>query len=67
VSFLFDPELGACSDLLVESWERHHVGQVAYLKEVLEPLPTSREKALGELFPDAWSEAHAGARLNVAS
>jgi hypothetical protein len=34
----------------------------AYLKDVLERLPTNPQKALGELLPDARSEAHPGAR-----
>jgi hypothetical protein len=64
---LVRPELGARSDRFAEGREHYHVDQVAYLNQVLERLPTSRQKALGELLLDAWSEAHAGARLNFAA
>ena len=42
---------------LVGSCKRHQVDPFAYLKDVLERLPTHPVGA-GELLPDAWSEAH---------
>jgi hypothetical protein len=38
---------------LVASGKRHRIDPFAYLKDVLERLPTHRPKALGELLPDA--------------
>src|SRR5262245_24571798 len=38
----------------------------AYLKDVLERLPTQRVDRLGELLPDAWFAAHPRARRKVA-
>jgi hypothetical protein len=52
---------------LVASGKRHQVDPFAYLKNVLERLPTHPPKALGELLPDAWLEAHPGARRRAAS
>ena len=52
---------------LVASGKRHQIDPFAYLKDVLERLPTHRPKALGELLPDAWLEAHPGARRRAAS
>jgi hypothetical protein len=52
---------------LVASGKRHQIDPFAYLKDVLERLPTHRAKALGKLLPDAWLEAHPGARRRAAS
>jgi hypothetical protein len=52
---------------LVASCKRHQVDPFAYLKDVLERLPTHPATALSELLPDAWLEAHPGARLRAAS
>jgi hypothetical protein len=52
---------------LVASGKRHQVDPFAYLKDVLERLPTQPPKALGALLPDAWSEARPGARRRAAS
>jgi hypothetical protein len=47
---------------LVASCKRHHVDPFAYLKDILERLPTHPRKALGELLPDAWLEGSPEAR-----
>jgi hypothetical protein len=52
---------------LVASCKRHHVDPFAYLKDVLERLPTHYGTTLGELLPDAWLAAHPGARRRAAS
>jgi transposase len=52
---------------LVASGKRHQIDPFAYLKDVLERLPTHPPNALGELLPDAWLEAHPGARRRAAS
>jgi transposase len=52
---------------LVASCKRHHADPFAYLKDVLERLPTHPATALSELLPDAWLEAHPGARRRPAS
>ena len=52
---------------LVGGCNRHQVDPFAYLKDVLERLPAHPPEALGELLPDAWLEAHPGARRRVAS
>jgi transposase len=39
----------------------------AYLKDVLERLPTHAAERLGELLPDAWFAAHPNTRRKVAS
>src|SRR5262245_46723540 len=51
----------------VASCKRHQVDPFAYLKDVLERLSTHPTKALGEVLPDAWLEAHPGARRRAAS
>jgi hypothetical protein len=57
----------ATSYSLVASCEGHQVDPFAYLKDILERLPTHPAKALGELLPDAWSEARPEARRRTAS
>ena len=52
---------------LVASGKRHQVDPFAYLKDILERLPTHPAKALGELLPDAWLEARPEARRRTAS
>jgi hypothetical protein len=52
---------------LVGSCKRHQVDPFAYLKDVLERLPTHPADRFGELLPDAWLETHPQARRNVAS
>ena len=52
---------------LVGSCKRHCVDPFAYLKDVLEQLPTHPAKLLGKLLPDAWSEAHPEARRRAVS
>jgi hypothetical protein len=52
---------------LVAGCKRHHVDPFAYLKDVVERLPTHPTKALGELLPDAWLEARPEARRRTAS
>jgi hypothetical protein len=52
---------------LVASCKRNQVDPFAYLKDVLERLPTQSATALSELLPDAWFEAHPGARRRAAS
>jgi transposase len=52
---------------LVGSCRRHQVDSFAYLKDVLERLPSHPVDRLGELLPDAWVSAHAQARRKVAS
>jgi len=43
------------------------IDPLAYLKDILERLPTHPTKALGELLPDAWLEARPEARRQTAS
>jgi transposase len=57
----------ATSYSLVGSCKRHQVDPFVYLKDVLERLPTHPATALSELLPDAWLEAHPGARHRAAS
>jgi transposase len=52
---------------LVGSCKRHQVDPFAYLKDILERLPTHAADRLGELLPDAWSQTHPQARRKVAS
>lgn len=52
---------------LVGSCKRHRVDPFAYLKDILERLPTHPPARLGELLPDAWLASHHHARLKVAS
>ena len=47
--------------------KRHQVDPFAYLKDVLERLPSHPVDRLGELLPDAWVAAHPQARRKVAS
>jgi IS66 C-terminal element len=49
------------------SCKRHQVDPIAYLKVILERLPTHGADRLGVLFPDAWSQTHPHARRTVAS
>ena len=52
---------------LVGSCKRHHIDPFAYLKDILERLPTHPTDRLGELLPDAWVAANPDARRRVAS
>jgi transposase len=52
---------------LVGTCKRHQIDPFAYLREVLERLPTHPADRLGELLPDAWLAAHAYARCKAAS
>jgi hypothetical protein len=51
----------------VGSCKRHHVAPFAYLKDILERLPTHPADRLDELLPDAWITANPDARRRVAS
>jgi transposase len=52
---------------LVGSCKRHRVDPFAYLKNIMEWLPTCPADRLGELLPDAWIAAHPAARSKFAS
>jgi hypothetical protein len=52
---------------LVGSCKRHDVDPFAYLKHILERLPTHSPDRLGDLLPDAWFAAYLHARRQVAS
>jgi transposase len=52
---------------LVGSCNRHHVDPFAYLKDILERLPTHPSDRLGELLPDAWIAMNPHARRKKAS
>jgi transposase len=52
---------------IVATCRRHQIDPFAYLKDVLERLPTHSATALSELLPDAWLEVHPGARRRAAS
>jgi transposase len=52
---------------LVASCKRHQFDPFAYLKDILERLPSHPEDRFGELLPGAWLDAHPRARRNVAS
>jgi transposase len=52
---------------LVGSCKRLHIDPFAYLKDVLERLPSHAVDRLGELLPDAWIGANPDARRRVAS
>jgi len=52
---------------LVGSYKRHQVDPFAYLKDILERLPTRSTDRLDELLPDAWIAANPDARRRVAS
>ena len=52
---------------LVGTCKRHQIDPFAYLKDILERLPTHPADRLGELLPDAWIAAHPQARRKVAS
>ena len=52
---------------LVGSCKRHQADPFAYLKDILERLPTHSADRLGELLPDAWLESHPRAQRKVAS
>jgi hypothetical protein len=52
---------------LVASCGRHHIDPLAYLKHILERMPTHPAARLVELLTDAWLEAHPQARLEAAS
>jgi hypothetical protein len=51
----------------VASCKHHRVDPFAYLKDILERLPTQPADRLGELLPDAWVAANPDARRRVAS
>jgi hypothetical protein len=50
--------MGATLYSLVASCERYRVDPFAYLKDILERLPTRPTDRLGELLPDAWIAAN---------
>jgi hypothetical protein len=52
---------------LVASCKRHRVDSFAYLKDVLERLPSYPADRLGELLPDVWIAANPAARRKAAS
>jgi Transposase IS66 family/IS66 C-terminal element len=52
---------------LVGSCRRHHIDPFAYLKDVLERLPSHSAVRLGELLPDVWIAAHTDARRKAVS
>ena len=52
---------------LVGSCKRHRIDPFAYLKDVLERLPTHPADRSGELLPDAWIAANPQARRRVAA
>jgi len=54
-------------DSVVGSCKRLGGDPFAYLKDVLERLPTHPIDRLAELLPDAWFAAHPGARRKVAA
>jgi transposase len=58
---------GATLYSLVGSCKRHEVDPFAYLKDVVERLPSHPVERLGELLPDAWIAGHPQARRKVAS
>jgi transposase len=52
---------------LVGSCRRHLIDPFAYLKDILERLPTHPADRFGELLPDAWVAANPHARIKVAA
>jgi hypothetical protein len=52
---------------LVGSCKRHQVDPFAYLKDILERLPTHPADRLAKLLPDAWIAANPDERRRVAS
>jgi hypothetical protein len=52
---------------LVGTCKRHEVDPFAYLKDILERLPTQAADRLGELLPDVWIAANPQARVKIAS
>jgi transposase len=52
---------------LVSSCKRHHIDPFAYLKDVLERMPTHPAEQLADLLPDGWFVAHPHGRRKVAS
>lgn len=52
---------------LVGSCKRHQIDPFAYLKDILERLPTHPTDRLGELLPDVRIAANSRARRQVAS
>jgi transposase len=51
---------------LVGSCKRLQVDPFAYVKDVLDGLPTHPAERLGELLPEAWNAVNPFARLKVA-
>jgi transposase len=51
----------------VGTCKRHQIDPFAYLKDVLERLPTHPADRLGELLPDAWIALNPQARRKVAA
>jgi hypothetical protein len=47
--------------------KRHQIDPFAYLKDILERLPTQPADRLGELLPDAWVAANPDARRRAVS
>jgi transposase len=52
---------------LVGTCNRHQIDPFAYLKDILERLPTHAADQLGELLPDMWIAANPQARVKLAS
>jgi hypothetical protein len=52
---------------LVASCKRHQVDPFAYLKDILERLPTHPADRLGELLLDVWIAANPAARRKAAT
>ena len=52
---------------LLGSCKRHQIDPFAYLKDILERLPTQPADRLGELLPDAWVAANPDARRRAVS
>jgi transposase len=52
---------------LVGTCKRHEVDPFAFLKDILERLPTHAADRLGELLPDVWIAANPQARVKIAS
>jgi hypothetical protein len=52
---------------MVGTCQRHQIDPFAYLKDVLERLPTHPAERVGELLPDTWLADHPEARRKLAS
>jgi transposase len=52
---------------LVGTCKRHQIDPFAYLKDILERLPTHAADRLGELLPNMWIAANPQARVKMTS